>query len=489
MKKKYNIVFILADDLGSWALNYAGNTDVKTPAIDHLAHNGIAFENFFCVSPVCSPARASILTGTIPSCHGVHDWLRGGNMDKSRVDELPEAARARYKDETEAIQYLDGLTTYTDILSENGYTCALSGKWHLGDSLTPQNGFSRWYTIGGGGCNYYSPDIVENGKIRTSSEYITDLVTADAVKNITELSKSGKPYYLSVHYTAPHSPWDEANHPKKYVDMYRDCECTATPDLPLHPWQQPTAPHGTGEKRKELLRGYYAAITAMDDGIARITEAIKNSGEADNTLVIFTSDNGMNLGQHGIWGKGNGTFPQNMFDTSVKVPFVVYCPSAISPQKCSDILSHYDIFPTLMDYLGLEGDVRQALPGKSFAALLDGESLDADGFSVVFDEYGAVRMIRTTEYKYVHRYPYGPNELYNLADDPNEDVNIVNDERFSDVKAGLKAKLDQWFYKYTNPAVDGTKEPVTGMGQFGRVGVYSNGKTVHAKVEDFIRER
>lgn len=162
------------------------------------------------------------------------------------------------------------MLTYTDVLAENGYTCALSGKWHVGDSMRPQHGFSKWFTIGRGGCHYTRPDIVEDGEIHFREGYVTDMITDKALEFIDQLEAEGNPYYLSVHYTAPHSPWEEEEHPAKYIEMYRNCPFRSTPDLPIHPNQIRSAPYGTGEKRKELLRGYYAAITAMDAGVARI---------------------------------------------------------------------------------------------------------------------------------------------------------------------------------------------------------------------------
>ena len=138
------------------------------------------FDSFFCASPVCSPARASILTGKMPSAHGVQDWLRSGNLDGEKF-----AAQGKenpyfegYKQERKPISYLEGQPTYTDILAQNGYHCALSGKWHLGNSIEPQQGFQEWYTIGMGGCCYYHPDMVDHGEITVHhGEYVTDLIT------------------------------------------------------------------------------------------------------------------------------------------------------------------------------------------------------------------------------------------------------------------------------------------------------------------------
>ena len=117
--KKPNILFILTDDQGAWAMGCAGNTDIYTPNLDRLAARGVRFENFFCASPVCSPARASLLTGRIPSAHGVQDWIRSGNLDKDKMDEEIRE-NPYYTYEEKAIPYLDGMLTYTDVLKENG---------------------------------------------------------------------------------------------------------------------------------------------------------------------------------------------------------------------------------------------------------------------------------------------------------------------------------------------------------------------------------
>jgi len=380
-----------------------------------------------------------------------------------------------FASEHKPIQYLEGLTTYTDLLKENGYTCALSGKWHLGDSLTPQHGFSKWFTIGRGGCNYYHADVVRDGELYFEDRYITDIITEDALHNIDELSEGENPFYLSVHYTAPHSPWDKKNHPKEMWDLYEDCEFTATPDVPIHPWQIESAPYGTGNKRRELLQGYYAAVTAMDKNVGLILDKLEEKNIIDNTLVIFTSDNGMNMGHHGIWGKGNGTFPLNMFDTSVKVPCIIRYPKTVPQnQVCDKMLSHYDIFPTFIEFLDLQGEVKQKLPGKSFADILQGKASDSSGSIVVFDEYGPVRMIRNKEWKYIHRYPYGPNELYHLKEDPNEEYNRIEDKQYEDIVISMRQELKDWFYQYVDPKIDGAHEGVTGMGQLCRAGIYSD---------------
>ena len=136
-----NIIFILTDDHGCWAMGCAGNSELRTPNLDRLARTGTRYENFFCVSPVCSPARASILTGRIPSQHGVHDWIAAGDTI-AKYEPARDGVR---------VEYLAGQTGYTDILAQAGYTCGISGTWHMGDSHTPQKGMSFWKVHAKGG--------------------------------------------------------------------------------------------------------------------------------------------------------------------------------------------------------------------------------------------------------------------------------------------------------------------------------------------------
>lgn len=474
--KQPNVLFILTDDQGAWALRCAGNMDIHTPNLDRIAEKGVRFENFFCASPVCSPARASILTGRVPSAHGVQDWIRSGNLDKDQLGEWKDDPY--YTCEDKPIPYLEGMMTYTDVLKDKGYHCALAGKWHLGDSVRPQHGFEKWFTIGRGGCYYNKADIVEDGKLSFESRYITDVITDKALEYLEEYAGLEEPFYISVHYTAPHDPWDEEQHPAEYVEQYRSCGFTATPDLPVHPNQKPTAPYGTGEVRKSLLRGYYAAVTAMDANVGRLLDALQDKGLTEDTIVIFMSDNGMNMGHHGIWGKGNGTYPFNMYDTAVKVPLLISWPGhypegLVSQRMCSQ----YDFFQTLLDMLGIHARLPEGLPGSSFAGVFRGDA-EEEGSVYIYDEYGPTRMIRTREWKYIHRYPGGPDELYHLAADPEENENLIHRPEYRDIADELHCRLNRWFYTYADPAVDGAREDVSGCGQMCRPGIYADRREV-----------
>ena len=471
-----NVLVILTDDQGGWTLGCAGNTECRTPNLDRLATTGLRFENFFCASPVCSPARASLLTGRIPSQHGVHDWIRAGDTT---------AAYEKERD-GELIEYLAGQTSYTALLAAADYTCGLSGKWHLGDSHHPQQGFSYWNVHAKGGGPYYHAPMVDGDEVYQEEGYVTDVITDHALEFLEAQREAGAatPFYLGVHYTAPHSPWGRDQHPTELWDDYHDnCPLQSAPDGIAPPeWATSLSiPVETPEKRRNHLSGYYAAVTAMDANVGRLLDWLEAHGLRENTLVFFTSDNGMNMGHHGVYGKGNATFPQNMFEESVKVPALISLPGRV-PQGSvnADLLSHYDFMPTLLDYLGIENPVADGLPGTSFAPLLRDEPLAARDSVVICDEYGPVRMIRTRTWKYIHRYPYGPSELYDLANDPGETRNLAGSAEHATTEKRLRKALGDWFLRYVDPRRDGTKEPVTGRGQLGRCGADGDGTHQYA---------
>jgi len=455
-----NVVFILTDDQGPWALGCAGNEEIRTPHLDRLAEEGTRFENFFCASPVCSPARASLMTGRIPSRHGVHDWIRERNVPPRPVP------------------YLEGMRCYTDVLATNGYACGLSGKWHLGDSLAPQHGFDHWFCMPTGGSRYNDAEMIRDGRVAVQPGYLTDVITDDALAFL-EAKKAG-PFYLSVHYNAPHSPWD--GHPQPIVDSYDACCFKSCPQEAAHPWIRPSMRQHLGNR--ESLKGYFAAVTAMDANVGRILETLERLGLRNKTLIVFSSDNGFSCGHHGFWGKGNGTFPLNMYENSVKVPMIFSHPGRIPAGRVRDALvSQYDFMPTLLEYLSLPLPDDPALPGRSFVDVLTGRTDQTDERVVVYDEYGPVRMIRTPEWKYVHRYPYGPHELYDMVRDAEERNNLADEKSAGPVVAEMRKRLSEWFARYVDPARDGLRCPVRGVGQTERI------DDEHGPEEAFAAER
>ncbi|POH72988.1 sulfatase-like hydrolase/transferase [Arthrobacter glacialis] len=454
-----NIVFILSDDQGPWALGCAGNSEIQTPHLDALAAQGTRLENFFCVSPVCSPARASLMTGQIPSRHGVHDYLTGVEVGAQAPD------------------YLAGQLIFTDVLAENGYRLGLSGKWHLGANDAPRKGFVHWYGLEGGGSPYTGATMYRNGEREETSSYLTDAITEDAHKFLNQEAsrqqsqEAKEPFFLAVNYTAPHKPW-KGQHPAEFEDLYADCAFESCPQEEPHPWQ-PTvdgvAIGGEPDVRAALV-GYFAAVSAMDAAIGRLMAHLDSLGIRESTLVIFSSDNGFNCGHHGVWGKGNGTFPQNMYDSSVKVPAIFHWPGRIAGGKVrAELLSAYDVAATILEIAGLDPAPFETGPGASFAPLLltDGrpEAERRAGAVVVYDEYGPVRMIRTQDFKYVHRHPHGPHELYDLAADPGERVNLMLDAVAHPMRPALRSRMAGWFANHGVPDFDGAALPVAGAGQ------------------------
>ncbi|WP_282942516.1 sulfatase-like hydrolase/transferase [Paenibacillus sp. RC67] len=465
-----NIVFILTDDQGPWALGCAGNPEIRTPNLDRLAEQGIRFENFFCSSPVCAPARATILTGKMPSQHGVHDFIR--------------------ENDNPHLQYLDGHTAYTELLAKAGYVCGISGKWGLCNDYAPQKGFSHWYTYIYDGGHYFDPTMVRNGEAVKETGYLTDLITQDAMAFIDKQAREDQPFYISVHYTAPHHLW-VGEHPKEYVEMYDDCLFETCPQEPEHPWfLELTNPSDVRTNPRDNLKGYFAAVTAMDYNVGLLMEQLERLNLRENTLICFMSDNGFSCGQGGIWGKGNGTYPQNMYENSVKVPAIFSHPGRIPQGRVhSALLSQYDVMPTLLEYASIDNPQADPLPGHSFLTILEGMGCDERRHVVVYDEYGPVRMIRTQRYKYIHRYPFGPFEFYDLDHDPKECTNLYDHPEYQERIRTLRNQLDCWFLQYVDPAIDGARLPVTGTGQSNLVGPDVSGQPAFNQNARLFKEK
>jgi arylsulfatase A-like enzyme len=444
-----NFLVVVTDDQGPWALGCQGNDELRTPAIDALAAGGVRFESFFCASPVCSPARASLLTGRMPSAHGVHDWIRGeayGVLDEDR--------------------YLTGLTTTPQVLAANGWRCGHAGKWHLGDARNPEPGFSDWYAHRTGDGPYFGAPVWRDGQRVAEERYITTAITDEAVGFLESAAVGPDPFYLQVHYTAPHSPWID-QHPAEYLDLYADCAFDSCPRPEPHPWfsLEPGPISDAMRDPRPSLQGYFASITAVDDGVGRLLRTLAEHQLTESTVVVFTSDNGFSCGHHGIWGKGNATKPLNLWENSVRVPFILSQPGRLPAGAVeTSLASACDLHPTLLQLAGLPVPEDPLAAGRSLLPqLLDG----ADGAEhvMVFDEYGGTRMVRTTEWKLVQRYGDAPDELYNLAEDPGEERNLVDDPVHRALVSDLSGVLVDWFAGHADRQLDAWTRPVSGRGQ------------------------
>ncbi|HEY1377583.1 MAG TPA: sulfatase-like hydrolase/transferase [Gemmataceae bacterium] len=432
-----NLVLIVTDNQGAWTLGCYGNPDIKTPTIDGLAKQGMLFERCFASNPVCSPTRATLLTGLIPSQHGVHSYLAAG---EPQVGPNAHCVIREFR-------------TLPKILSESGYVCGLAGKWHLGGNLTPQEGFTAWATMPTGHTTtFYNADVIENGQIRKEPTYLTDLWTDRGVQFIEQ--NKGRPFFLYLAYNGPYGLGADVLRParNRHAAYYADKDLPSFPRGPAHPWLRSNR---DAVNNLTAIRRYAAEVSGVDDGVGRILAALKRLDLENDTLVVFTADQGWGGGQHGIWGMADHTRPRHAFDETMHVPLIVRWPGRVPAGKRSDLLvRNYDLFPTLLDCLGLADKAPQTPPppGRSFAAALRGESIPWD--NVAFYEFETARAVRTGDWKYVRRFPNGPDELYDLAHDPGERVNLVNDPARAAVRADLGKRLEAFFARYADPQYD-----------------------------------
>ncbi|MFH1264400.1 MAG: sulfatase-like hydrolase/transferase [Planctomycetota bacterium] len=433
-----NVVLIMTDNHSPWTLGCYGNPEIRTPHIDRMAREGVRFTGGYSSNAVCSPTRATWLTGLIPSQHGVHDWLASG-----RAQMGPDAYGTIVE-----------FRSLPEILAEHGYVCGLSGKWHLGDNLHPQEGFTFWITKPHGATgSLYSTQVIENGKIHTQPGYATEYWTRRGIEFINESRDA--PFFLFLAYNGPygHSPPMANPARNRHAAYYADKEMTSFPREGVYP--------GLIYDRKlvgnaNAARSYAAEVSGIDDGVGEILRTLEENGLDRNTLVVFTADQGMACGHGGCWGMGAHTRPLTGFDWTMHVPLIYRHPGEIPPGRTSDLLvSNYDLMPTLLAYLGLGHKMPESppSPGRDYSAVLRGEN-PGPWDDVVFFEYVNLRSIRTREWKYIERFQQKPNELYHLADDPGERENLVDRPAHAGIQAELRRRLHAFFDRYRDPQYD-----------------------------------
>lgn len=434
MGEKQNIILIVSDDHGQWAMGAYGHKELNTPNLDYLAATGVQMDNAFTPIPVCSPARASLFTGRLPSQHGMHDYLASGD---------PEIGdRVWLQDET----------TLAQLLAAEGYEAGYCGKWHMGNDEQVQPGFDTWFTLGHdypvdhGGSHRY----VDNGRYRVMEGYKTRNITEQALHFLRQRD-SRRPFFLVIGYTATHSPW--CDHPQRLVDAYRGCSFADVPDDCAYPFgrQNLESTFPTRENPKEALAQYYASVSQIDEAAGQILDELEALGLREDTLLVYTSDHGLCCGHHGIWGKGNGTLPLNMVEESIRIPMLFNQPSRLQGgQRRAEFVDHLDLFQTLAAYAGIElpQDPAPNYPGRSFLSLLDNSAAIPDWRREQYGEYGPLRMIRSERYKLLLRYPDGLHELFDLWTDPREIVNLYQERQYETLIAELTAKIEGYFGRY-----------------------------------------
>ena len=394
---KPNIVMIMVDDLGYGDLSSYGATDLETPHIDKLVTAGMRFNNFYANCPVCSPTRASLLTGRYPDLVGVPGVIRTHLQNNwgyisSHAVLLPK------------------------LLKPAGYHTAIVGKWHLGleSPNTPNDrGFDHFHGfLGDMMDDYYKHRRHGINYMRLNEEEIdppghaTDLFTEWAIDHVTERSTTKQPFFLYLAYNAPHTPIQP---PADWLERVKKRE------------------PGISEKRAKLV----ALIEHMDDGIGKVVSALKACGAADNTLVIFTSDNG---GQLSV-GANNGPLragKQDMYEGGIRVPMCAVWPGKIRPGTRSNrVALTMDLFPTICEAAG--ASVAHLIDGRSILPTLLGKSQPAEDRFLFWvrregGHYGGRAYYAACygDYKLVQNSPFEPMQLFNLKDDPQEQKPLSN---------------------------------------------------------------
>jgi len=429
-----NILLILADDLASWMLGCYGNPEIRTPNIDLLARGGTRFANHFICTPICSASRATLFTGRRPSQHGIHDFLTAKPLEQPPQGQA--APPPSFQNEI----------LLSDILTERGYQCGYIGKWHMGDDAQPRRNFPFWYTLLGQRANQ-DPLMSWNGQKIQEKGYLAELLTSKALAFLDQQTPQ-RPFFLTVSHLNPHLPYD--GHPPKYYDMYKGV------NFETFGWE-PAASHALREKEllKDIpgnIRKCAAATTALDDQIPPLLARLDERGLRNDTLIIFTGDNGFLLGRHGLWSKGLASDPINMYEEVMQAPMIWSWRGKVPVEGVRpELVSFYDFVPTICDAVGATAPAGRNLCGRSYLPLAQGRILPRKEAwrNLVFGEFRNTYMARDARYKLVLRNEgKGPNELFDLRADAREKVNQHANPGFLNVRDRLAQALAEWRKKH-----------------------------------------
>ncbi len=455
-----NILFIMSDDHASHAISAYGSRINQTPNIDRLARGGVRLDNCFVTNSICTPSRAAILTGQYSHLNGV-----------KTLDDAIDPKKIHL----------------AHLLRDAGYQTAMIGKWHL--QTNPQ-GFDHWRVLPGQGL-YNNPVFIEqSGERRKYEGYCTDLIGDFSLEFLKSRDKS-KPFFLMCHHKAPHREWTPA---AKYKDWLEDTD-VPEPDnlyddlskrsaaaqratLRVGDDMTPTdlkVPKPDGLQGRELrkwayqlyIKDYLRCVRSVDDNVGRLLDYLDAEGLADNTLVIYTSDQGFFLGDHGWFDK------RFMYEESLRMPFLARYPKIIKPGSVNkDFILNVDFAPTFLELAGTKAPA--SMQGESFAANLKGKTpkhwrrsmyyrywMHLGGGHTVTAHYG----VRTRTHKLIYYYgqalgakgavdqPTPPEwEMFDLAKDPREMKNVYGDPAYAKVTAELKAELERLRAKYQDQA-------------------------------------
>ncbi len=450
-----NFVFVMTDDQGPWALGAAGTKDALTPNLDRVAAEGAMLTRFYAPTPVCSPARASVLTGRYGTELGITDFLSLNREDLPGLD--------------------PGVPTWPRALSEAGYSTALVGKYHCGqqpESHPTRIGYDEFTGFIHGGMVSRDPVVEIDGRNVKVEGWTPDILTDHAIDFVRR--KKNGPFALSLHFWAPHAnqgtneAGDRTWLPLSPADWepFKD----ADPSLP-----EPDYPDLDTPRAKRMLREYLGSVHSVDRNLGRLLGVLDELGLTESTVVVFTSDHGYNLGHHGIWHKGNGRWllvndrgsRANMWEQSLRVPALVRWPGVIAPgSTVAQTASHLDWFPTLLAMAGVEPPASAVPRGRNILPLLRGQSPPWGGdffaqFRMREDhaEGADMRSYQTERWKLV-RFLRGKrgDELYDRVNDPGEARNLFGsaDPVVQEATRALDMKLAAAMRRIGDPASRGS---------------------------------
>jgi uncharacterized sulfatase len=444
-QQRFNLISIVTDDQAVWSVGAYGNRESRTPNMDRLAREGARFLNAFVTTPVCSPSRAGFLTGLYGTQVGITDYI------------TPREAR-------EGVGLPPSTTTWPEVLQRSGWRTGLFGKWHLG--MQPpfhpsRQGFDHFFGSLAGSFAPMNPELEVNGKLIKLEGAGSNLVMDEALRFVE--ANQDRPFAALIHFREPHTPYGPM--PEEDTKLYESLD--------------PTIPDWPGldvAQVKQWYRHYYAAVHAVDRNIGRLLAKLDELKLAENTIVMFTSDHGYNIGHHGIHTKGNGmwiaggvTGPKrpNMFDTSLRIPLIVRWPGAVRPGiEIAGTVIQLDTFASVLGMLGLPAPSDVKHNGADFSPLLRGRNVATwrDTFFGQYDLHNLglayMRMIRTPEWKLVrHHFADGLDELYDLTNDPDERRNLYNAEKPRGMRDTLQRRLTEWQQSVGDPLLEDSRPP------------------------------
>ena len=419
-----NFVFFLTDDQRWDALSLNGNRILRTPNIDRIGREGIRFQNMFVTNALCAPSRASFLTGLYSHAHGVLD-----NKNRQIPTNLP---------------------LISDHLRQAGYEAAFCGKSHVAGALRDRQ-WDYYFGYRGQG-NYLQPVIAEGvtGPDRRYDGYMDDVVTDHAVNWLK--AKREKPFVLFVWFKAPHRSWIRA---RRHHDLFRDAAVpmpdTYDADLKGYPGKPRAfaeADNKIGDfqdvRSLEFVKDYYATLTAVDENVGRVLDALKETRKLDDTAVIYSSDNGF---FHGEWRMFDKRF---MHEPSICVPLLIRYPRRIKPNTRTERMAlNVDLAPTMLELAGLP--VPQGMHGRSLAPLLEGKPSPwrTDWLYEYYEYPDAHRVrrhrgVRTDRHKLIHYYETPEEfELYDLKADPGEKNNLHGRPGYERLTENLRKRVSE----------------------------------------------